>query len=64
MTTYRLEEKKIFTDPTSGRGVIFKIYKELKKLDINKPNNLIKRWGTDLNRWWHMPLIPAFGRKR
>jgi hypothetical protein len=25
--------KKIFTNPTSDRGLIFKIYKELKKLN-------------------------------
>ena len=29
---------------------ISKIHKELEKLDINKPNNLILKWGTDLNR--------------
>ena len=44
------EWEKIFTNPTSDRGLISKTYKELKKLDINKPNNPIKRWGTDLNR--------------
>jgi hypothetical protein len=26
------------------------IYKELKKLDINKPNDTIKKWGTSLKR--------------
>ena len=30
---------KDFYHPTPDRGLIFKIYKELKKLDINKPNN-------------------------
>ena len=37
------ERKKIFTNPSSDRGLIAKIYKELKKLDINIPNNLIKK---------------------
>lgn len=32
---------KSSTDFTSDRGLIFKEYKELNKLYINKPNNLI-----------------------
>ena len=34
--------EKIFINPTSGRGVISNIYKELKKIDSRKPNNPIK----------------------
>jgi hypothetical protein len=42
--------EKIFTNPKSDRGLISHIYKELKKLDSRKPNNPIKRWGTELNK--------------
>jgi hypothetical protein len=30
--------EKIFTNPTSNRGLISNIYKELKKLDSREPN--------------------------
>ena len=35
------EWEKIFTNPTSDRGLIFKIYKEFRKLDTNKPSSPI-----------------------
>ena len=35
--------EKIFINPTSGRGVISNIYKELKKLDSRNSNNPIKK---------------------
>jgi hypothetical protein len=41
---------KIFTNPTSDRGLISKIYKELKKLTTKKPNNPIKKLGIELNQ--------------
>lgn len=44
------EWENIFTNPTSDRGLISKIYKELKNLDIKIPDNSIKKWGAVLNR--------------
>jgi hypothetical protein len=41
---------KIFTNPTSSRGLISNIYKELKKLDSRESNNLIEKWSTELNK--------------
>ena len=44
------EWEKIFTNPTSDRGLISILYKELKKLATRTPNNEIKKWGAELNR--------------
>jgi hypothetical protein len=35
--------KRFFTNPKSGRGLIFNIYSELKKLDSKKSNISIKK---------------------
>jgi hypothetical protein len=46
--TNRLE--KIFTNPTSDRGLMSNIYKGLKKLESRKSNNPIKKWDPELNK--------------
>jgi hypothetical protein len=45
-----MEWEKIFTNPTSNRGLISNIFKELKKLDSREPNNCIKKWSRELNK--------------
>ena len=42
--------EKTFTNTTSDQGLISNVSKELKKLDPRKPNNTIKKWGTELNK--------------
>jgi hypothetical protein len=42
--------EKIFTNPTTNRRVISKIFKEHRKVDTKKPNNPNKKWDTELNR--------------
>ena len=37
------EWERIFTNPTSDRGLISNIYKELKKMDSRKSNKPIKK---------------------
>jgi hypothetical protein len=41
---------KIFTNPTSDRGLIYNVYKELKKVDSIETNNPINKWGTEINK--------------
>ena len=44
------EWEKTFANPTSDRGLISNIYKELKKLDSRESNNPILKWGAELNK--------------
>jgi predicted transcriptional regulator len=44
------EWKKIFAIYTSHKGLITRIYRELKKLNSPKVNEQIKKWATELSR--------------
>jgi hypothetical protein len=44
------EWEKIFASYTSGKGLINRIYRELKKLNSPKINEPIKKWATELNK--------------
>jgi hypothetical protein len=44
------EWEKIFASYPSDKGLITRIYRELKKLNSSKINEPIKKWATELNR--------------
>jgi hypothetical protein len=44
------EWEKIFASYTLGKGLITRIYRELKKLNSPKINDPMKKWTNELNR--------------
>jgi hypothetical protein len=44
------EQEKIFAGYISDKGLITRIYRELKKLNSHKINEPVKKWATELNR--------------
>jgi uncharacterized protein YukE len=44
------EWEKIFASYTSNKGLITRIYSELKRLNSSKINDPVKKWANELNR--------------
>jgi hypothetical protein len=44
------EWEKIFASYTSDKGLITRMYRELKKLNCPKINEPIEKWAAELNR--------------
>jgi hypothetical protein len=57
------EWEKIFASYSSDKGLITRIYRELKKLNSPKINEPIKKWATEINRTFSKEEIQKAKKK-